>query len=203
MNAALISRCEHFSILHKRFDELRMHHELHEKPDLVICHNIDYALLGKNLIGCINNLKREECLRPNAIILPSAARVWVMGVEVLTETGVPVHMQARRQPALLFSRRQRAALVPLGSRAAHCGAAPDCNLTARLQPHRQIATSPPDCSAAHAQSAYPPPTPSWLKRRGLGASRRATATLSARPGLVSGNREDVLVAGRQENRHGR
>jgi len=94
VNDALTSRCEHFSILHKPWDKIRMHHELHQKPDLVVCHNIDYALLGQNLIGAINNLKKEECLRPNAIILPAAARVWVMAVEVLTDTGLPVHMDA-------------------------------------------------------------------------------------------------------------
>ena len=32
VNAALISRCEHFSILHRPCDGLRMHHELHGTP---------------------------------------------------------------------------------------------------------------------------------------------------------------------------
>ena len=40
----------------------------------------------------INNLKKEECLRKDATILPSAARVWAMGVQVLTDTGVPLDM---------------------------------------------------------------------------------------------------------------
>ena len=69
-----------------------MHHELHIKPDLVIAHNIDYSLLGQGLVLAINNLKKEECLRKDATILPSAARVWAMGVQVLTDTGVPLDM---------------------------------------------------------------------------------------------------------------
>lgn len=36
---------------------------------------------------------QEELLRPNAIILPAAARVWAMAVEILTDPGVPVHME--------------------------------------------------------------------------------------------------------------
>ena len=93
VNSALISRCEHFSVLHRPYDGLRMHHELHAKPDLVLCHNIDYSLLGQGLVLAINNLKKEECLRPDAQILPAAARVWAMGVQVLTDTGVPIDMQ--------------------------------------------------------------------------------------------------------------
>jgi len=93
VNSALISRCEHFSVLHRPYDGLRMHHELHAKPDLVLCHNIDYSLLGQGLVLSINNLKKEECLRPDAQILPAAARVWAMGVQVLTDTGVPIDMQ--------------------------------------------------------------------------------------------------------------
>ena len=51
------------------------------------------TLRGQGLITSINNLKQEECLRPGAEILPAAARVWAMGVQVLTDTGVPVDMQ--------------------------------------------------------------------------------------------------------------
>ena len=47
MNAALLSRCEHFSVLHKPYDGVRMHHEVHTKLDLVLCHNVDYSLLGQ------------------------------------------------------------------------------------------------------------------------------------------------------------
>ena len=88
----MISRCEHFSVLHRNYDALRMHHELHAKPDLVLCHNIDYSLLGQGLVLAINNLKKEECLRKDATILPSAARVWAMGVQVKTDVGVPIDM---------------------------------------------------------------------------------------------------------------
>ena len=93
VNAQLLSRCEHFSVLHRPYDGLRMHHELHAKPDFVLCHNIDYSLLGKGLALAINNLKKEECLRKDATILPAAARIWAMGVQVLTDTGVPVDME--------------------------------------------------------------------------------------------------------------
>ena len=50
VNNQLVARCEHFSVLHRPFDQLRMHHELHAKPDLVLCHNIDYSLLGHGLV---------------------------------------------------------------------------------------------------------------------------------------------------------
>ena len=40
----------------------------------------------------INNLKKEECLRKDATILPSAARVWAMGVHVKSDVGVPIDM---------------------------------------------------------------------------------------------------------------
>ncbi len=93
VNEQLVARCEHFSVLHRAYDGLRMHHELHAKPDLVLCHNIDYSLLGQGLVLAINNLKKEECLRKDATILPAAARVWAMGVHVLTDPGVPVDMQ--------------------------------------------------------------------------------------------------------------
>jgi len=93
VNAQLLARCEHFSVLHKPHDQLRMHHELHAKPDFVLCHNIDYSLLGQGLVLALNNLKKEECIRKDATILPAAARVWAMGVQVLTDTGVPVDMQ--------------------------------------------------------------------------------------------------------------
>ena len=42
---------------------LRMHHELHAKPDLVVLHNIDYSVFGMNLIPAVNALKREGVLR--------------------------------------------------------------------------------------------------------------------------------------------
>ena len=92
VNEQLVARCEHFSVLHKGFDQLRMHHELHAKPDLVLCHNIDYSLLGQGLVLAVNNLKKEECVRKDATILPAAARVWAMGVHVKTEVGVPIDM---------------------------------------------------------------------------------------------------------------
>ena len=79
VNDQLVARCEHFSVLHRPSDSLRMHHELHAKPDFVLCHNIDYSLLGQGLILALNNLKKEECLRKDATILPAAARVWAMG----------------------------------------------------------------------------------------------------------------------------
>lgn len=93
VNDQLVARCEHFSVLHKPYDSLRMHHELHAKPDFVLCHNIDYSLLGQGLVLAINNLKKEECLRKDATVLPAAARVWAMGVQVKTDTGLPIDMQ--------------------------------------------------------------------------------------------------------------
>jgi predicted RNA methylase len=93
VNAQLIARCEHFSVLHRPYDQLRMHHELHAKPDFVLCHNIDYSLLGQGLVLSLNNLKKEESLRKDATVLPCAARVWAMGVQVRTDPGVPVDME--------------------------------------------------------------------------------------------------------------
>ena len=63
LNLQLVARCEHFSVLHKPYHSLRMHHELHAKPDFVLCHNIDYSLLGQGLVLAVNNLKKEECVR--------------------------------------------------------------------------------------------------------------------------------------------
>ena len=93
VNSQLVARLEHFSVLHRPYDGLRMHHELHAKPDLVLCHNIDFSLLGQGLVLAINQLKKEECVRKDTTILPAAARVWAMGVQVLTDPGLPVDMQ--------------------------------------------------------------------------------------------------------------
>ena len=52
------------------------------KPDLVVCTNFDHTLLGCGLIPSLNNLKHEELLRPSASIMPAAAKVWAMAVQV-------------------------------------------------------------------------------------------------------------------------
>jgi len=92
VNEQLLARCEHFSVLHRPYDGLRMHYELHAKPDFVLYHNIDFALLGQGLVLALNNLKKEEALRKDATVLPAAARVWAMGVQVLTDIGLPIDM---------------------------------------------------------------------------------------------------------------
>ena len=76
--------------LHRPFDELRLHHELEHKPDLLLLTNFDYTLLGSGIVTALNSLKAEELLRPGTAVLPPAARVWAMAVQVLADTGVPI-----------------------------------------------------------------------------------------------------------------
>jgi tetratricopeptide (TPR) repeat protein len=84
VNLALESRCSKVRAIHKPVDQLRLHHELAHKPDLVVLTNFDWTLLGAGLIRSVNNLKAEELLRPTATVLPAAARVWMMAVQVRT-----------------------------------------------------------------------------------------------------------------------
>mmetsp|Transcript_40012 Transcript_40012/g.123212 ORF Transcript_40012/g.123212 Transcript_40012/m.123212 type:complete len:699 (+) Transcript_40012:547-2643(+) len=90
VNEALESRCAKVRALHRPFDELRLHHELEHKPDLLLLTNFDYTLLGSGIVTALNSLKAEELLRPGTAVLPPAARVWAMAVQVLADTGVPI-----------------------------------------------------------------------------------------------------------------
>jgi len=76
--------------LHRPYDALRLHHELEHRPDLVLLTNFDWSLLGTGLVSSVNALKSEELIRPGVVVLPSAARVWAMAVQVLTDTGIPI-----------------------------------------------------------------------------------------------------------------
>ena len=94
---ALNSRCDTVKVVHCAFDKVRLHHEIETPPDLLICHAFDYSLLGTGVVPALNALKRGEALLPGATVLPAAARVWAVGVRVLPEMGVPVHMAATEQ----------------------------------------------------------------------------------------------------------
>ena len=39
--------------LHRPFDELRLHHELEHKPDLLLLTNFDYTLLGSGIVTAL------------------------------------------------------------------------------------------------------------------------------------------------------
>ena len=82
VNEALESRCAKVKAIHKPLDQLRLHHELGHKPDLVVLTNFDWSLLAEGIITSVNNLKNEELLRPATTVLPAAARVWAMAVQV-------------------------------------------------------------------------------------------------------------------------
>ena len=69
--------------IHRDFDKLRLHHELSHKADLVVATNFDFSLLGAGLVPAMNNLKTEELVRSGTTVLPAAARVWAMAVQVL------------------------------------------------------------------------------------------------------------------------
>ena len=62
--------------------------------ELLLCHNLDHTLLGTGLVPALNALKRGGALAPGCVVLPAAARVWCVGVRVLADPGVPVHMAA-------------------------------------------------------------------------------------------------------------
>jgi len=57
---ALMSRCDTFKVVHSAFDKLRLHHEIGQQIDLVVCHAFDHSLLGSGIISAINALKRDE-----------------------------------------------------------------------------------------------------------------------------------------------
>eukprot|EP00316_Scyphosphaera_apsteinii_P022876 CAMPEP_0119341952 /NCGR_PEP_ID=MMETSP1333-20130426/103705_1 /TAXON_ID=418940 /ORGANISM="Scyphosphaera apsteinii, Strain RCC1455" /LENGTH=1126 /DNA_ID=CAMNT_0007354061 /DNA_START=48 /DNA_END=3428 /DNA_ORIENTATION=+ len=94
VNDTIEARCNRVKALHKPFADLRMHHEINHKIDCLYLSNFDFQLLGMGLIQSVNNLKQQEILRKDALVFPPAARVWAMAVQVLTDTGVPVHMEA-------------------------------------------------------------------------------------------------------------
>ena len=57
---ALMSRCDTSKVVHSAFDKLRLHHEIDQQLDLVVCHAFDHTLLGSGIISAINALKRDE-----------------------------------------------------------------------------------------------------------------------------------------------
>ena len=57
---ALMSRCDTSKVVHCAFDKLRLHHEIGQQIDLVVCHAFDHTLLGSGIISAINALKRDE-----------------------------------------------------------------------------------------------------------------------------------------------
>ena len=106
VGAALASRCETVRVLHCAFDKLRLHHELDHQAELLLCHSLDHTLLGTGIVPALNALKRGGALAPGCVVLPAAARVWCVGVRVVAEPGVPVHMAATQ--SLLWSPVARA-----------------------------------------------------------------------------------------------
>ena len=60
MREALASRADMCKVVHSAFDKLRLHHEIGQQLDLLVCHAFDYTLLGSGIVSALNALKRDE-----------------------------------------------------------------------------------------------------------------------------------------------
>ena len=92
VSSAVEGRLEKVHVVHAPFEQLRPHHELTAKADLVVCHNIDFSLLGDGLVTSLNALRANDAVHARTTVLPAAARVWAMAVELKADTGVPIEM---------------------------------------------------------------------------------------------------------------
>ena len=92
VTSAVEGRLEKVHVVHAPFEQLRPHHELTAKADLVVCHNIDFSLLADGLVTSLNALRANDAVHARTTVLPAAARVWAMAVELKADTGVPIEM---------------------------------------------------------------------------------------------------------------
>ena len=57
-------------MVHALFEQLRPHHELTAKADLVVCHNIDFSLLGDGLATSLNALRANDAVHARTTVSP-------------------------------------------------------------------------------------------------------------------------------------